>query len=189
MAGDAPAAGQILGRAAAMRWPGERLMKLRRTSRLILLDEFDRVLLFRVEDATVFDPNSGPRSEPFWVAPGGSLEADESHEDAGRRELWEETGIAGIELGPWVATAEPVLDWKGELLQLHDRFYLVRVTAADVTLDNLTDEERAVLREHRWWSIDDLRSSGERVVPTDLGDLLARLIAGDMPDHPLRLAP
>ena len=87
-------------------------MRVRRTSRLILLDGDDRVLLFLVEDTTVFRPND-PSPAVYWVTPGGSLEPGESHEDAARRELWEETGISGLEPGPWVAVGEPLLNWAG----------------------------------------------------------------------------
>ncbi len=161
-------------------------MRVRRTSRLILLDDTDRVLLFKVEDASVCRPDD-PSLAIYWVTPGGSLEADESHEEAARRELWEETGITGIELRPWVALGEPVLNWAGELLRTHDRFYLTRVPTAVVTLANMSDQERTVHRDHRWWHIDDLASSGEQVVPPGLADLLARIVAGDVPPHPVRL--
>ena len=161
-------------------------MRIRRTSWLILLDGDGRVLLFKVEDPAVFRPGD-PSSPVFWVTPGGSLEAGEGHLDAARRELWEETGIAGVEPGPWVAVCEPVLNWAGELIRAHDRFYLIRLGSAAVTLERLSDDERGVYRAHRWWAVDDLRASGERVVPPGLGDLLARIVAGDVPPHPVRL--
>ena len=161
-------------------------MRVRRTSRLILLDGEGRVLLFKVEDATVFRPDD-PSLAVYWVTPGGSLEPGESHEAAARQELWEETGIAGIEPGPWVAVCEPVLNWAGELIQAHDRFYLVRVGPAAVTLHHMSEHERAVYREHRWWAVEDLRASGGRVVPPGLGDLLAQIGAGAGPARPVRL--
>lgn len=165
-------------------------MRVRRTSRLILLDDRDRVLLFEVEveveDATVFRPEE-PSLIRYWVTPGGSLEAGEGHEDAARRELWEETGMAGVEPGPWVALCEAVLSWAGETIRVHDRFYLARVDDTVVTLDNLSQAEREVYRDHRWWVVDELRSSDERVVPPGLVDLFAQIVTGDMPPGPVRL--
>lgn len=73
-------------------------MRIRRSSRLILLDTESRVLLFRIEDATVFRADELP-AETYWITPGGSLESGEDHAAAALRELWEETGMTGIELG------------------------------------------------------------------------------------------
>ncbi len=161
-------------------------MRVRRTSRLILLDGDDRVLLFQVEDATVFRPDD-PSPAVYWVTPGGSLEPGESHEDAARRELWEETGIAEVEPGAWVAVGEPLLNWAGELIRAHDRYYLARLGAATVSFDHMSDHERAVYREHRWWVVADLRASGERVIPPGLDDLLTQIVAGEVPQRPVRL--
>jgi len=61
-------------------------MRVRRSSRLILLDEDCRVLLFRVEDAIIFRPEE-PSLVAYWITPGGGLEAEESHTSAARREL------------------------------------------------------------------------------------------------------
>jgi ADP-ribose pyrophosphatase YjhB (NUDIX family) len=161
-------------------------MRLRRTSRLILLDAQDRVLLFRTEDDSLFAAD-GSRVASVWLTPGGALEPGEDHEEAARRELWEETGIVGVEPGPWVAVCEPVFAWKGERIRGHDRYYLSRVETADVSLDHMAEVERAVYREHRWWTIPDLRSSRERIFPLGLGELMARIVAGDLPDRPVRL--
>ena len=161
-------------------------MRIRRTSRLILLDEERRVLLFRIEDATVFRPGE-PSLVAYWITPGGSLEAGESYGTAARRKLWEETGITGVELGQWVALCEPVLNWAGELVQAHDRFYLARTSTPTVTLDNLNAAEREVYRDHRWWEVEELRVSGEYVVPPGLVDLLAQIVAGNVPRRPIWL--
>jgi 8-oxo-dGTP pyrophosphatase MutT (NUDIX family) len=161
-------------------------MRVRRSSRTILLDTESRVLLFRIEDATVFRADE-PSLVSCWIAPGGGLEAGESHAAAALRELWEETGMTGIALGPWVAVCEPILNWAGELVQAHDRFYLARISSTAVTLENLNAAEREVYREHRWWDVEELRASGERVVPPGLVDLLARITAGDVPPQPVRL--
>ena len=163
-------------------------MRLRRTSRLLVLDERDRVLLLQVEDTSVLDPAAPRRSPIFWVTPGGSLNSGETHEAAARRELWEETGIDSVPLGPWVWTQDHVLDWQGELIRLHERFYVVRLASTSINLDNMEDLERSVYRAHRWWEVEAIRASDELFYPTGLGELLTPIVAGQLPDHPLPIA-
>ncbi len=161
-------------------------MRLRRVSRLIVLDDRNRVLLFQIEDATVSDPDH-PGPPVFWVLPGGGLEAGEDHEAAARREVWEETGMSDIELGPWVWTSECYLDWGGELIQVHERYYLTRVERADVRLDHLDEGERAVYRGHRWWALNEVRASAETFFPRGLGDLLVPMVEGQIPVIPISI--
>jgi len=161
-------------------------MRVRRSARLVLLDDEDRILMFKVEDASVFRPGR-PRPSIFWITPGGAVEDGESDEEAVRRELWEETGIADIEIGPLVAICEPVLSWAGELIQAHDRFYLTRLSGPVVTLANMSQFEQDTYRDHRWWSIEELRSTDERIIPRDLCDVVARIVDGDLPTEPIQL--
>jgi 8-oxo-dGTP pyrophosphatase MutT (NUDIX family) len=162
-------------------------MRIRRSSRLILLDEHNRVLLFKIEDAKVNRVNDVNPWLVAWITPGGGLEDGESHEVAVRRELWEETGLGNIELGPLVAVCEPLLDWAGEIVQAHDWFYLARLTAPEVTLANMSQLERDTYRDHRWWSIEELSITDERIIPRGLGDLVMRIIEGDVPTEPVQM--
>lgn len=145
------------------------------------------MLLFLIEDQGVVRP--GVATPPrFWITPGGGLEPGESFAAAACRELREETGIVAAKLGPVVAVGDAVLLWGGEPIRSRERFYLVPVDGAAVCLDGLDAGERAVYRDHRWWRPADLRASGEFVGPPGLLDLLGRIVAGDLPSPPVRLA-
>ena len=66
--------------------------RLRHSVRILLLDEEDRLLLFRAEDHE--------RGRAFWFPAGGGLEEGEDVRAAGAREVAEETGLLSFELDP-----------------------------------------------------------------------------------------
>jgi 8-oxo-dGTP pyrophosphatase MutT (NUDIX family) len=70
----------------------------RTAGRVIVVDREGRVLLFRGGDP------ARPRDGTWWFTPGGGADPGESVEEAARRELFEETGLAVEKLGRVVAT-------------------------------------------------------------------------------------
>jgi 8-oxo-dGTP pyrophosphatase MutT (NUDIX family) len=63
---------------------------IRHAVRVLLLDEHDRLLLFRAED-----PGTGA---VFWFPAGGGIEDGEDAVAAARREVAEETGLTDLQL-------------------------------------------------------------------------------------------
>ena len=108
-------------------------LRRRPSSRLLVIDQNNRVLLFR------FVFNRGPLAgRNYWATPGGALEAGESFADAARRELFEETGILRDAVGQEVAEREFVLQLHdGEYVMAEERFFLVRVADQSIFAGSL----------------------------------------------------
>ena len=150
-------------------------MRRRPSSRLLVLDPNNRVLLFR------FVFKRGPLAgQDYWATPGGALETGESFADAARRELFEETGIRRDDVGQEVADREFVFQvHDGECVMAEEHYYLVRVVDRSISRDHWTPLEIEVMTNHRWWSVEELTTTSEAVFPETLVTILAGINQAD----------
>ena len=147
---------------------------VRRSSRAVVLDERERVLLYRFVT---------PGGSTFWGLPGGGLEAGESWDDAMRRELREEIGLDDATLGPVVWTREQRFVWHRVVRQA-DRYYLVRAQPEELTPELAVETEEG-MHEYRWWTLGELASSDVVRWPTRLAELLEDLLEHGPPARPI----
>jgi 8-oxo-dGTP pyrophosphatase MutT (NUDIX family) len=149
-------------------------MPSRQAARALVLDASDRLLLVRADDEL----------GSWWTTPGGGVEPGESDAEALRRELAEELGLRGFELGPQIWTREHWLvdprRWGGQ----RERHYLVRTTpfepVPDFSAAELVDEG---VHEARWFSVADLE--GLVTAPQRLGELVCDLLEHGPPPKPI----
>ena len=143
-------------------------MRKRPSSRLLVLNEREEVLLFR------FQHDEGPLAgEVFWSTPGGGVETGENHEEAARRELLEEVGLQVEHLGSEIAQRTAVFALpSGEMVEADERYFVVHAGLFSVDEANWSQQERQVIAAHRWWSHAELRSGAEQVWPENLAEML-----------------
>jgi 8-oxo-dGTP pyrophosphatase MutT (NUDIX family) len=151
---------------------------LRRAARAIVIDEQGRTLLFRARVP-------GPRERYIWITPGGGIDEGEDESDCVRRELFEETGLAGAEIGPCVWRRDHTFLWDGRPMRQVEAYYVVRAASFQVDTAHHEELERTFLSSHRWFALEELRAHEETLVPANFAELLEPLLAGQYPEQPI----
>ncbi len=158
----------------------------RHTARLIVLDPADRLLLIAYQAAVDIDP-ARPGFRRLWYTPGGGLEPGETHDQAARRELREETGIADAVFGPCLAVQSGPVTWFRRKALTHARYFLVRAASDWFDSSNLAATEDDPVLDIRWWPLDAFETSGEIVLPPGLPALVRGWLREGAPERPLNL--
>jgi ADP-ribose pyrophosphatase YjhB (NUDIX family) len=143
----------------------------------VLLNDRDEVFLFR---------HTG-RDRSYWVVPGGGVEPGETWEDAAMREMWEETGISGVSLGPLLWTRRAPDRHEGAEVISDERYYLVRCGEQVVSNEFQLEQEKRIYTRSGWWRVEAIHASSETFYPDRLAELLLPVIEGWISPSPLRL--
>jgi 8-oxo-dGTP pyrophosphatase MutT (NUDIX family) len=144
--------------------------RIRRSARILLTDDRNRLLLFR------YAPASRP---PFWCAPGGECDPGEDFAAAARRELFEETGLdtdPGLEIA---RRADDYVTLEGEPITSDERFFRVRTACFDVDTSGQTELERIMQMEPRWFTFAEIAHWPEPIFPDTILDLVALDTTGE----------
>jgi 8-oxo-dGTP pyrophosphatase MutT (NUDIX family) len=151
--------------------------QLRHSVRVLLLDEEDRLPLFRGEE-----PETGAG---FWFPAGGGLQEGEDVRAAAVREVAEETGLAEFVLGPEVWRRRHVFTWRGVCWDQRERWFMARVAHFEPDGAGMTDAEKTDLTACWRWTLDELAATTDDLVPRDLAARLRVLLADGPPATPV----
>ena len=153
---------------------------IRHAGRALVLDEHDRVLLFRFRDPG--------RERDHLASPGGRVENGEVYEDAVRREIAEELLLDDVDLGPaiWHRTCE--FDFLGTWTRVEERSFLVRIEASALGPygGHLTNEN-VVARE--WWTLEEIDTTSEAVWLSELASLARAILRDGAASAPIAIGP
>ena len=144
---------------------------VRNAARVLLIDPDGRVLLVQGGDPAAMEAGT------WWFTPGGGVEPGETAEVAAAREALEETGHRVERLEGPVARRSSVFPFDGRLIEQREQFFTARVPAFEPTTEGWTELERRALTGLRWWTLDELRTTGETVYPSNLADLVGEALA------------
>lgn len=134
-------------------------MDIRLTARVVLLNHENRIMLLKF-----VEPH-----RTFWLTPGGKIEDNETPLEAARRELYEETGITDADfVTPHNWYCEGVGIGHGVPTFFKQYFFLARVQSSKISTVYLNCDEKEVIKEYRWWDLNDLLESDEDVYPRGL---------------------
>jgi 8-oxo-dGTP pyrophosphatase MutT (NUDIX family) len=145
-------------------------MRKRQAARVLLFDPGDSILLILF----VIPRPSGDFI--FWATPGGEIEPGESPLEAIRREIHEELGIAPAIDGPLWTDANQFLH-QGDMVDNTDFYFVAHCPREAPKLLGLTPDELAIMKEIRWWTLDELNRTPEKVFPVDLVSRIRQLVS------------
>jgi 8-oxo-dGTP pyrophosphatase MutT (NUDIX family) len=131
---------------------------VRQAARTVVLDRSGAILLVQYGDGRPGHPAH------YWATPGGAVEPGETHRNAARRELLEETGL-DAEVGRELWSRRVLLDLPAGMTEQHETYFLVRVSEVTPIVRNTSTE---AIVEHRWWSLSELRTTTDVVFPDGL---------------------
>ena len=150
----------------------------RKSCRAVIINPDNEILLIKIEN-----PEG---SWEGWITPGGGVNDGEDEIPALQRELYEELGVKDLKIGAKLWMRFHVFPWKGDTVEQHEVFYLVRTNRFEAKPSLHPDiPEFSDLKEFRWWAIDDLQITRESLAPSKLASYLQELLDDGPPSAPI----
>jgi 8-oxo-dGTP pyrophosphatase MutT (NUDIX family) len=157
-------------------------LRERLTARVLLFDAEGRILLLKGRLP------SRPAHTSSWFTVGGGVEPGETLVEAALREVIEETGFTEIELGPVVWTREGVgVLHNGDTVLFKESYVVARCPGGEPSRAGWLPHETELIDDMRWWSLEEIASTSDRIYPERFCELVASVAAGEYPREPLEI--
>ena len=155
----------------------------RPAARVVLLDRSARIFMVNAEDPL------DPYKPSWWEIPGGGVAHGEDSATAAARELYEETGISDVEMGPVIWTQRVLFTFGGYHFDSDEKIHVAWCDGGSYQPKHLEALEAAAFLGARWWEVDELLTSSEPVLPERLRDYLGPIARGQIPATPIDISP
>ncbi len=155
----------------------------RLAARVVLLDRTGRIFLVNAEDPL------DPFKPCWWEIPGGGIGRGEDSASAAARELYEETGIDNVEMGPVIWIQHVQFSFGGYHFDSHEKIHVAWCDGGTYQPRHLEALEAAAFLGADWWTLEELLDSEEPVLPELLREHLGPIVSGDLPEIPLDISP
>ncbi len=154
-------------------------LPVRRNARVVLINDQNKILLMHVQLP----------SHSFWCTTGGGIEDDETPAGGARREIREEAGFNNDDIR-WhgaIWYGEHVMERNGILTLHKETFFLGRTSKENINTAGMTQEESTVVQKFKWWSLSELQSTNEFIVPPSMIQHLKPVLQGALPKHTINI--
>ncbi len=160
-------------------------MKDHKSVRILLINKKKQLLLMKAHDPQTTGTD-GKYNGDFWFLVGGEEEPGENLLQNIKRELFEETGLKeeDYEIGPLVWTGDFKLILSGTPRRMKQKFIVVKTNKNDISTANFTENEKKVVKELKWFSLEEIKSSKEIIYPVNLKDKIENILEEIYPDIP-----
>ena len=146
-------------------------MRKRQASRVLLFNPQGEVLLVRFAI-----PQADGQDFVFWCAPGGEIEDGESPTEAMLREMAEELGLELTLEGPlW--TDQNKFFHQGQMCDNTDFYFRAECDRDAPKLIGFTVEEMKIMKEIRWWTLEEVAETNAKIFPANLVPWVRKLLA------------
>ena len=143
----------------------------RRSARILVTNESKDVLLLKFE----YGDQNNHRS--YWATVGGGLEAVETPEQVARRELLEEVGLAADIMDYIGAQVAQFTDPYGNRIAAEEHFFHSNTVSRQISSTRLSGDKAALIKGHKWWSVEELKTTNESYFPSNLPELLQKTLS------------